>query len=382
MARTQTATKTAAVKPLNPRQADQKYMGDEPVWHIQPEDNRKIEVIYAWRWYNYYYGRKDAKDFVAQWLEHHDRKADAKKYRAASESVMDKLPLGWLARMNLVGLHLQEEEQHELELHIRSAIATPEQVATVVDDSPAKPNIQDRLREKARECAGEIEGLYDELVSKDYKLNADFKPGVVIRSMNVQPQQISIISDAFKTRLSEFNEVLAGKDEQLVEGYSHLNKSQLKTAIKFCELVINDCAAHVQHKKAERKPRAKKAVSPEKVAAKFKFAREAADIKLASEPPAKLVNATEAWLYDSAKRKIIHVVADPHLNTFTIKGSSVVGFDAANTEMKTLRKPAEQVAEMFTNGKPGARKYFKDIKTTAAKWNGRSNENLVILRVW
>lgn len=379
MARTSAQT----VKPLNPRQADQKYMGDEPVWTIQPEDQeRGTRLIYAFKWYNYYYSRKDAKDLMAQWLDHNGRKTEAKQYRAAPESAVDGMTHGWLARMNMVGLHLLEEEVAAINDHVKRVISVKAEAEVEEKATTNKPNIQDRLREKALECGGEIEGLFDEFLTKDCKLNADYKPGVVIRSMNIQPQQVNIIAEPWKTRMSELNAAADGKDEQLTEGYAHLTRSQLKAAIKFCELVINDCATHIQHKKAERKPRAKKAVSPEKLTAKFKWAKECADLQLKSESVTKLVDASEAWLYDKAKRKLIHVVADAHLGTFTVKGSSVIGFDPGQTEMKTLRKPKEQVMELFADGKPGARKYFKDIKTTSVKWNGRSSENLMILRAW
>ena len=77
--------------------------------------------------------------------------------------------------------------------------------------------------------------------------------------------------------------------------------------------------------KAKLKPRAKKAPSPEKLTRSFKFLKEFADLKLKSEPVVKLVGATEAWLYDTAKRKLVHVVADSHIGTFSVKGSAVVG---------------------------------------------------------
>jgi hypothetical protein len=176
--------------------------------------------------------------------------------------------------------------------------------------------------------------------------------------------------------------VLEGKDAQLVEGYSHLTKIQLRNCVKFCETVINDCNSYVQIKKVERKPRAKKAVSPEKLTRNFKFLREFADLKLKSEPVVKLVGATEAWLYDTAKRKLVHVVADSHIGTFSVKGSAVVGFDAQQTVQKTLRKPAEQLKTVTSVGKPAARKAFAAINATETKWNGRGNDNLIILWAW
>jgi hypothetical protein len=94
------------------------------------------------------------------------------------------------------------------------------------------------------------------------------------------------------------------------------------------------------------------------------------------------VGASEAWFYDTAKRKLIHVVADTHLGTFFVKGSSLVGFDPAATVQKTLRKPAEQIKSIVNVGKPAARKTFRDIKATEVKFNGRGNDNLIILKTY
>ena len=155
---------------------------------------------------------------------------------------------------------------------------------------------------------------------------------------------------------------------------------QLKNIIKFAELVITDCGAYVQIKKVERKPRKKKAVPPERQVAKFKYLKAFPELKLVSENATRLVNASEAWLFDVKKRKLIHVVADSHLGTFGVKNNSIVGYSTAETQQKTLRRPAEQIKALLTGGKPGARKVFKEIKATETKFNGRGTDNLIILR--
>jgi hypothetical protein len=246
----------------------------------------------------------------------------------------------------------------------------------------ARLTIQDHLREKVSECCGELEGMFDDFVVAGAKMSADFKPISLMRGMNISPNMVGTVSAVWELRLAEFTEVLEGTDADLVEGYSHLSKIQLRQCVKFCETVINDCNSYVQLKKVERKPRAKKAVSPEKLARKFKFMKEFAELALKSEPVTRLVGASEAWLYDTAKRKLIHVMSDSHIGTFTIKGSAIAGFDTLTTVQKTLRKPAEQIKAVMSGGKPAMRKEFAAIKATETKFNGRGNENLVILKAW
>jgi hypothetical protein len=375
--------KQFVVKQLHPRSPDLKYVGEEPTWNTQPSDDRRVSaVVKAFNWYNYHYSHKEAKEMIVQWLESNGRPKDAKKVKSLSESFVHPT-IGWLCRANLVGLELTDSELAVIEKHLAEMITVREASNdATIDTAEPKVTIQDRLREKVIDCAGELDGMFDDFIKNGCKLTADIKPIAVIRAMNIAPQMVSYISDMWTRERAEFAEVIKGEDKQLVEGYSSYTKIQMRNMLKFADLILSDCASYLQAKKSERKPRAKKAVSPEKQAVKFKFLLEFSELKLKSIPPAKLVNATEAWLYDTKKRKLIHVVADQYAKTFTVKGTTIVGIDEAQTVQKTLRKPATQLKELFSGGKPATRKYFADIKSTDVKFNGRSNENIVILKVW
>jgi hypothetical protein len=288
--------------------------------------------------------------------------------------------------MTLLGLELLEHEQCIIDEQISEMLKSKQEVRKSQeerDDDTAvqKLTIQDHLREKVSECCGELEGMFDDFVVAGAKMSADFSPIKLMRGMNISPNMTGTVSAVWELRLVEFNEVLEGKHADLVEGYSHLNKNQLKQCVKFCETVINDCNSYRQLKKVERKPRAKKAVSPERMSSKFKYLKEFDELGLKSESPAKLIGSSEAWLYDTAKRKLIHVMADSHIGTFTVKGSAIVGFDALATVQKTLRKPVEQI-KLVMGSKPVARKEFEAIKSTETKFTGRGNVNLIILKAW
>jgi len=374
---------TFKIKLLNPRSSDTNILGMEPIWQVQPTEYRTSRLSKAFSWYNYFYGKKDARDMIVNYLEAHDRKADVRLLKGIPDSAI-RLTTGWLCRMSMVGLELHDAEQLKLQNQLREILDSKQAEVTEVTEEPAvaKPNIQDRLREKASECNGELDGMFDEFMLSGAKLTADFKPVTIMRGLNVAPQMISQILDNWKRKLSEFDAVVEGKDAQLVEAYSHLSKIQLRNIVKFCEAVINDCGAYVQIKKVERKPRKVKAVPPEKRAAKFKMQTEFAELKLKSQPAASLVDKSEAWLYDSKKRKLIHLVADSHTQAFTVKNNSIIGFSTVETVQKTLRKPAEQLKGIVGAGKPAARKAFKDINTTETAWNARGTENLIILKSW
>ena len=374
------------IKRLNPKGAETKYIGFEPEWKFQPTSETRVSAFAAaFKWYNYHYGKKDAKEMLCHYLEHNSRKVDAKKMRGIPDSQIRITP-AWVCRMTLLGLELLEHEQCIIDEQISEMLKSKQEVRKSQeekDDDTAvqKLTIQDHLREKVSECCGELEGMFDDFVVAGAKMSADFSPIKLMRGLNISPNMVSTVSAVWELRLIEFNEVLEGTDPDLIEGYSHLNKNQLKQCVKFCETVINDCNSYVQLKKVERKPRAKKSVSPEKLTRRFKFLKEFEELGLKSELVTKLVGASEAWLYDTAKRKLIHVIADSHIGTFTVKGSAIVGFDALATVQKTLRKPVDQI-KLVMGSKPAARKEFEAIKSTETKFTGRGNENLIILKAW
>ncbi len=375
----------AKIKPMNPRSADVKYTGGEPEWHIQPtSDNRVSRLGQAFYWYGYHYGKKEVKEFIIDWLTRNDRTKEAKEFARVPESAITNV-YGWLCRMNVMGLEFTEHElltvNNIIKTHLASVRNMREVVKSADDPVVARPNIQDRLRDKMIEAAGEIEGMYDEMIRSGAKMSADYKPITVLRGMNVAPQLVSDIVVDWKRRLSELEEVVAGKDAQLAEGYSQFGKLQVKNLVKFAEQVIADCGSYVQIKKVERKPRKKKPVSPEKLTARFKYLKEFEELRLKSVAVTELVNAQEAWLYESKKRKLIHVVADSHTGSFTVKGTTLIGFDTTNSVQKTLRKPQEQIRGLMAGGAPAARKFFKDIKATETKFNGRGTEHMILLRV-
>ena len=94
------------------------------------------------------------------------------------------------------------------------------------------------------------------------------------------------------------------------------------------------------------------------------------------------MDKSEAWLYDTKKRKLIHVVADSHVGSFTVKSNSIIGFSTVESQQRTVRKPAEVIKAMSAAGKPAARKIYKDLTTTETVFNGRGTENLIILKSW
>lgn len=382
------ASDYSQVKTLNPRDPDTEYLGPEPMFAVQPdEDRRRVALMRSFTWYGRFYGKKDAKEFLAQYLDLRNRPQEAKIMRRIDEKECINT-LAWLARMELRGLELSETESDTLQKEINRLLETinkPQVIEAIVPDAPARPNIQEILKDKAREAAGELEGLFDEYITSGAGAKHTLRPMDEVAKKNVMPQHISLLTDVWKKKLNEIEEVLKGTDSQLVQGYQHLTKTQLKNIVKFIELVISDLNSYISVKKAAKAPRARKAVPVEKQVAKLKYLKTFKDtatkLDLVSISPIKLHGSSEAWVYDTAKRKLHHFIADDYSKTFTVKGNTLLGFDSAQSEVKTLRKPSEQLKEVM-GSKPAARKYFKDIKAVSTTPNGRFNEHMIILKAF
>jgi hypothetical protein len=375
------------VKALNPKDVDVQHYGDEPLFVLQPdEDKRRVALMRSFTWYHRFYGKKDAKELLSQYLDLNNRPADAKILRKVHENEF-LLTLCWLARMQLRGLVLTEHEELTLENEITrllKIVHKPEEIKVEAEVS-TRPNIQDILKEKARDAAGELEGLFDEFITSGAPTKHSLRPLDEVAKKNVMPQHISLLTEVWKKKQNEFEELLKGADKQLVEGYTYLNKTQIKNVLKFIEQVLNDLNSYISVKKAAKAPRARKAVPVEKQVAKLKYLKTFKDtvnkLDLISISPVKLHGASEAWVYDTAKRKLHHYIADEYSKAFTVKGNTLLGFDTAKSEIKTLRKPAEQIKEIM-GSKPAARKFFNDIKAVATTPNGRFNEGMIILKAF
>lgn len=388
---------TSVVRALDPKDPDTKYMGTEPVFMTQPDNgSRRVNLVQSFNWYTRFYGRKDAKELLCQYLDLTNKTEKAKLVKKVDEREFN-ITVCWLARMSLRGLLLNEEEQTKLTNEIERLIKQVDVKNTKVSKTGGakpeqkekesnRPNVQELMRERASEAAGDLEGMLDDYVKAGAKASHTFRPIDYVAKRNVLPQHIPIIVSVWKKKLSEFEEVLKGQDAQLVQAYNHYTKTQIKNFIKFIEQVLSDLNSYINVKKASKAPRKRKPVPVEKQVAKFKFLKEfkdaASKLELISLHPVKLHGASECYLYDTAKRKLIYLVADEYSKTFSIKGNAVLGFDNSKSQTKTLRKPKEQLNEILKLGKPAGRKFFSEIRAVATTPNGRSNENIIILKAW
>ena len=385
-------------KDFRPKDPDVMRFGPEPSFSdYQPEDENRVSVLTdTYNWYSRFCTHKDAKDFLIQYLENNGADKETLKLVRKAPDNRTVTTAGWAARCSTRGLILTDKQKDYIKSAVDKLIAfakagTKDEVAEGEEAVAEKPkrtvNIQEVMREKADEALSEVEALFDEFIiakcPKDF--NVDKRVIGALTAKNVLPQHIAPAIKRYQRLLDEYLAVQAGKDDQLKEAYSNVSKMQIRYTIKLIEDIIGEMNGYIGLKQATKKVRAKKVVPIEKVVSKLKYLKsfkdDALKLELTSVSPVKLHQSTEAWVYDTAKRKLHHYVADEYSKCLMVKGNSVIGFDKKLSGSKTLRKPNEQLKEIM-GSKPAARKYFDGIKAVQAVPNGRFSDTMVILKAF
>jgi hypothetical protein len=236
-------------------------------------------------------------------------------------------------------------------------------------------SIQERMEEKAHDLAGEIDGAIDEFILTKGK-GTQFSAKNYLLSNEVAAPIAKRIGEFYVGQLEEIREAIQGNDEQLNEGYSFLNKRELKKFAEFLESIINDCNQQVQTAKANRAPRKRKPQPPSKIVSKMKFMKDFAEFNLKSIKPETIVGSSEVWVYNTKYRKV--TVYKAINDVLTVKGTTLIGFDIKESQTMMLRKPAE-FFKGLTIGKRPLNAAFKKLTTKPSTPNGRINEECIIL---
>jgi len=140
------------------------------------------------------------------------------------------MTLCWLARMNLRGLELSEHEELTLENEISRLVKLVNKPEVVEKEEVVsnRPNVQEIMREKAREAAGELEGMFDEFYVDG---KTSMKTVDVVAKYNVMSQHIPIILEIWKAKKEEFEMLSETDDRELKESYGNLGKIQLRNIL-------------------------------------------------------------------------------------------------------------------------------------------------------
>lgn len=267
------------------------------------------------------------------------------------------------------------------------------------------PTIQERLRDQAIDMSQDIdewlEGWIQDPKTFDPK-GFDFKKHFT--KVGTTQAHARKLKSFYENELADYDELermptagqLKKMDEreadmwaQLKEGYAHLKKADIKKFRTAIEELMAALDFIIESAKATRKPRKAKPKSATKLVEKLKYCKTDEKYKLASVSPDQIIGANELWVFNVKTRKLGKYVAaniDPKGmgrdgSGLSVKGTTITGFDPAQSVQKTLRKPEEQLKEFKAAGKVALRKFLGNINTTDTKLNGRCNPDTILLKI-
>jgi hypothetical protein len=343
---------------------------------IDPE-NYRISLMRALNWYTANEDEKKIFEYASTFVKTTpDLKAFAPYIRHAN--YMDVKPIGVIARLLSREQYVSEEHVARVRTmleRIKRSHVEPKEEAKEEAPAVVAPSIQDRILESARRFASEVDAQIDEYVTT--KSN-DFSMKAYLSSSSISGPVAKKIGELYKPLSEEIGIAIQGSDSQVKEGWSFLTKPQLKKLSMFVQGIIDACNQQVVSAKAQRKPRARKEKPASVIVAKMKYMKEFADLKLKSVNPTSIVGASELWVYTPDKRKLT-VYRAANNGTLSVSGMSILNYDLASSEVKTLRKPEEFFKGLSSTGKRALANAWKAVKSKTTSPRSRINEDMILL---
>jgi hypothetical protein len=260
-----------------------------------------------------------------------------------------------------------------------------EEIKAVEAEKPKNvyvPSIQERIKEASGNIIAEIEEAVDEFIADPGKFKG-LDAVKLFRKLNVNQAHARHIRAFYEGPLAEYimlQQPAREQDEDLREGYAHLDKAAIKRGVALFQGIVGACDLITQESKATRKTRSlQQPKSADKLVAKLKYCKTDEKYKVASINPVDIIGATELWVFNTKTRKLGKYVAED-AQQFQVKGTTLQFFNANASVAKTLRKPEQQLADFNKSGKVQLRKFLDDIKGVETKMNGRFNADTVILK--
>lgn len=390
-------------KARNPLFMDEKYTGPEPEWTGWEKwsfDKFRKEKHRGHYYYNYFNNAKDMIPAVIEWMGKNGySKEDIRAYKEVQDWKTGTT-MGALATMLNRGMpakHPESEDQDSSEWLNERLLPLITEGRELLAQKKADekksatlyvPTIQERIREATYEHLVAIEEWLEGFITDPEGFDPkSFNVINYFKSNGINQAHARIIRDKYAYNKEDYDELLAPpkiKDDaytQLVEAYSCYTKAQLKNMQTALGEILSACDMFLQQAKVNRKVRAKKAPSKEKLIAKLKYKLSDDRYKLVSMKPEDCLQALEIWVFNTKTRKLGCYVANDKA-ALSIKGTSIINFSEAKSRAKTVRKPEELLKDSKSLPKTKMRKLYEGINSVETAMNGRMNTDIILLKAY
>jgi len=191
------------------------------------------------------------------------------------------------------------------------------------------------------------------------------------------------VGGQYVTTLEGMKRAVAG-DAYDREVYSNFTKDQMKVAVEYLKalkaLKHDESSNGKMSLRVKGATRQKKHKEPEQIVAKVLYLAKDEETGLTSENPAKLVGASEMWIYNTKLRKLgMYIAATP--DGLSAKGTTVLNYNEKESFTKTLRKPEIQMRQFVAGGTISwMRAFWKSIKSVPQNISPRLSRETIIVK--
>ena len=345
-----------------------KITGGEPNFKGKIISN--AEMAQSLNWYSQNKDNKTSSKYIGDYVKKN-------KLKITVDIINKQRPtFGFLCRLKNNGAEFNESHEASFQKMLQEMVDEIPKLEVKVTPTNVI-SIQERVADKIAEIAGDLEGAIDDYILGGF--NKQTSPYALLHG-RAKNMHVSKIMDIFKKRRAEFAEVMITSDSDLKEGYSNFSKTQLKKLVAYCDQIILDCTKIAGEAKVSRKPRKRKAKSPDQLVEKVQFCESNDEFKLKSELPKTIIGSTQLWVFNIKTRKLgVYHALDA--SGFSIKGTSLLNFSEMKSMQKTLRKPETILPEVVKGSKVFLRNVIDTIKTKESCLNGRLNRDTILLKV-
>ena len=355
------------------------------------DDAGKFEAIKEWpRWYQDKYSAKQLRDFLYAYVKAEYTKEELDLVRGATPwvnpldcAIARILSRGFACEKYVTHLrdrklpYILENARRDIEKSNISAKALNKKIPSAADKPAYKPSIQERIANQVGSLFGVIDGEIDSFLANKCK-KPKFDMAKFLVKNQVKGPHVRLMLQKLNVYADELKELLNGKDDQLIEGYSFLTPSQRRKYYDFINEMILAAEDRQNKLKGKRKPRAKKIKSAEQRIAKIKYKEEDTELGIKSVDPKEILGARQVWVYNTKDRFLFLYISNYGMN---VKGTTIQDWDEDQSFKKKLRKPEEILPDVVSSGKVKLKKIMPAIRAKETKVTGRVNDEMLIVRV-
>ena len=383
---------------------DSKYTGEEPQWDgcekwdpVKFMENRNR----MFGFYNYYLSAKDLKPFALEWMKNNGYKKDEIKYIKSLRDTQPSVTTSKLCRALTNGMSptcdgqmeyykdrpgYNITEPHNDLTHIKTELTSllanyVKIVDTPVDASKHTNNISpiERLKNKVNStiCA-ELDWMLDDWINSEPKVKG-INVYSLLKQYTIPAAGLKYVEEWLGRYKTELTEALDGQPDS-TEGYSYLTKPGIRSRIKELTKMEEQVAKFRATNTNARKPRKKKVQSADRQVKSLKYLAESDEYAVTSVSPANIPGARKLYVFNIKYRRMT-VYECSSTEGFSVKGTSIKGFDEKLSYAMSLRKPSDVISAIVTKTDKQRDKIIDALTTKRKEANGRINDQTLILKV-